>query len=223
MKDSRRSFAAFVSAALLVGGGAFASRPAQAFAPPAPAGAAQFGSVDVGQILTDSKARQKDVVDLNSLVASLRNVMLQMQTGSARFLSEAEIREYSGLLEKATPTDADKKRITALQTGGDTKAAQLTRLENVAAPTDEQKKQFGDLTDARQKGDNVLKAIADEMGKRVDSRDAELSNKTVLDIRAVISKIAQDKGLSVVFDSKIALYTANDITADVIKQINDKK
>ena len=224
MKDKFQRF--FVSTALVLtlGGSLLVfSAPVEAFAPPAPAAGAQFGSVDVAQIFNDSKARQKDVDELNGLVGRLRGVMTQLQTGSARFLSDTEIREYSTLLEKPTPTDADKKRIAALQGGGDAKAAQMTRLENVAAPTDEQKKQFGDLTDARQKGDDTLKAIAEDMGKRVDAREAELSNKTVLEIRGIIAKIAQDKGLSVIFDSKVALYTSNDITADVVKQLNNKK
>ncbi len=213
-------------AALLLGGALLGTPASQARAfgqaPPA-TGAAQFGSVDIGQVLNDSKIRQRDAQELNELGTSFRSVVQQLQTGSARFLTEAEIREYATLLEKPTPNDNDKKRMAALQGNGDAKAAALTRLENVTAPTDEQKKQYSDLTDARQKGDQTVKTIADDMSKRFDARDVELTNKTILDIKAVIAKIAQDKGLAVVFDGKTAWYTANDITAEVIKQVNAKK
>ena len=225
MNPKQRFFAFCASLISLGAASVIAPAPARAkqAAPPAATGTAQFGSVDVNQILSESKARQKDVAEINALSGTFRNVLQQLQTGAAHYLSEAEIREYATLLEKPTPTDADKKRIAALQAGADAKSAQMTRLENVAAPTDEQKKQFTDLSDTRQKGDDVVKAIADDMSKRFDLREGDLRNKTVLDIRGVIAKVAQDKGLSVVFDSSVALYTANDITAEVIKQINNKK
>jgi Skp family chaperone for outer membrane proteins len=179
-----------------------------------------FGSVDVGQILNESKARQRDVAELNELVATLRGVMQQLVESGARFLTDDRIKTLAGLYEKKAPTEADKKAIADLENQAAAKSADKRRLENTASPTDEQKKQYTDLTDSEQKGQQALKNVNDDFAKRVDAREVELTNKTVATIRGVVAKVAQDKGLSVVFDSKVAVYTANDITADVIKQIN---
>lgn len=179
-----------------------------------------FGHVDVQQVLNESKARQRDIAELTQMANSLRTIWQSLQDANSRFLSEPEIRELAGLYEKATKTDVDKKRITALEDAGTAKAERKRKLENTANPTDEQQQQFGQLRAAEDKGNAILKTLNDEFNKRMETRQAELNNKTVVDIKAVIGKIAQEKGLSVIFDSQVAIWTANDITQDVIKQIN---
>ena len=86
--------------------------------------------------------------------------------------------------------------------------------------TDVEKKRMADLTAQQQKGDGVLKAVQETYSGRLQARREDLSNKYTSLIRNVVGKIAKDKGLTVVFDSQFALYTANDITTDVIKQLN---
>ena len=39
-------------------------------------------------------------------------------------------------------------------------------------------------------------------------------------MKEAIAAVAQQRGLAVVFDSKLALYTANDVTDDVLKRLN---
>jgi Skp family chaperone for outer membrane proteins len=179
-----------------------------------------FGSVDVDQVLNESKARQQDISTLNGIVNGLRDVMMKVQENGGRFLTEPELKELADLYQKRPVTDADKKRIADFEAKGQDKIGLKRRLENTAAPTDEQKKQYADLNDQEQKGQGYLKNLNDEFSRVVDAKNVELSNKTVLAIKQVIGKIAQDKGLAVVFDSKVAIYTANDITQDVIKSIN---
>ena len=184
--------------------------------PPPPA----FGHVDVAQVLNESKARKRDTDELTQLATTLRTVLQDLQNANVRFLSEAEIKELATLYEKPTKTDVDKKRIAALEDSASAKNDRKRKLENTPTPTDEQQQQFGKLREAEEKGQATLKAINDDFARRVDVRQTELNNKTITDIKAVIAKIAQDKGLAVVFDSQVAIYTANDITQDVIKQVN---
>ena len=198
---------------------AFAATPIIAHAQKNAAGPT-FGSVDVDQVLSESKTRQRDIADLNAMVAGLRDVMQRMQEVGGRFLADAEIKELAALYEKKPPAEADKKRLADLEAKAADKSGQKRKLENTATPTEEQKKQYADLNDAEQKGQTSLKNLNDDFSRRVDARNTELSNKTVLEIKGVIAKIAQEKGLSVVFDNKVAIYTANDITADVVKAIN---
>lgn len=179
-----------------------------------------FGHVDVAQVLNESKARQRDVAELTQLAGGFRKVLEELQAANARFLTEAEIKEMATLYEKVTKTDADKKRLQALEDSAAAKATRKRNLENTANPTDEQQQQFGQLRDAEEKGNNSLKAVNDDYSKKIDARQTELNNKTVGEIKNIIGKIAQDKGLSVVFDSQVAIWTANDITQDVIKQVN---
>lgn len=214
----------------LLGGAAFAlglmvsllatAAPAAFAQQNAPASAPKFGSVDIDQVVAESNARKKEIGDRNVFIRNLNGVMQRLQTGSARFLNEAEMKELAGLYEKETPTDAEKKRIAGLESLAEQRGSQLVSLQNTANLNDTQRKQLTDLTESQQRGEQSMKAVADGLRERLEQRDVQNINKILLDIKGVIGKVAQEKGLTVVFDSKVAVYTANDITADVVKQLN---
>jgi Skp family chaperone for outer membrane proteins len=186
----------------------------------APVQGPKFGSVDVQRVYQESKSRQRDAAELQQMVVSLRAVIQKMQDYAARFLSDAEIKEMAALYEKKMPTDAEKKRLTQLEDAAAAKGARKRQLENTTAPTADESKQFAALDEAEKKGAQSLKSLGEEFGRRVDTREVELNNKTLGEIKAIITKIAQEKGLAVVYDSTTAIYTANDITEEVIKQLN---
>jgi Skp family chaperone for outer membrane proteins len=179
-----------------------------------------FGNVNVQQVLNESKQRKADFEELNGLVQSMRSAMTQLNEGGARFLTDVEIKELAALLEKKTPTDVEKKRISELDDKGSLKVVQKQRLETNNAATPEQNKQLADLNTMEQKGLVVLKALSEDYARRVEAKEVELNNKTVLAIKATIGTVAKEKGISVVYDSQVAIYTANDLTDEVIKQIN---
>lgn len=220
---TRNAFQKYIRAALVFAGLgmllALPSPEARAQNQP-PATGAKFGSVDVPRIMNESKARQRDGAELQQLIGTLREVVQKLQDSSARFLTEPEIKELAALFEKKMPTEAEKKRLSQLTDAAAIKSSAMRRLENTANATPEESKQLSELTAAAQKGQESLKNLGTEFQRRLEKREVELNDKTITEIRGVIAKIAQEKGLTVVFDSAVAIYTANDITDDVIKQIN---
>lgn len=182
--------------------------------------APQFASVDMQKVLTDSKARQQSAQEFGTLQQNLQGVLRRLEQGSARFLNEAEIRELVKLYENTRPGDAEKKRIGELEQKGDLAAAQLRRLEQIANPDDAQRKQFADLNAAQQKGSETLQTVLGEYQTRLRTREGEIQTKLEADIRAAIAQVAKEKNIAVVFPSQVALYAANDITADVLKVLN---
>jgi len=179
-----------------------------------------FGSVNTQIIANESKGRKQDMADLDKIVQTMRSVLQQLQEGGARFLTDVEIKELASLLEKPNPTDVEKKRISALEDKGILASGQKRKLELTPNPTDDQKKQFASLTESEQKGMQTIKNLAGEYDKRLGDKELELNNKTVTDIKNKISEVAKEKNISVVFDSQVAIFTANDLTEEVIKRIN---
>lgn len=182
--------------------------------------AATFASVDMQRVLTESKARQQSAQEFGALQQNLQGVLRRLEQGSARFLSDAEIRDLVRLYENQKPTDADKKRIGDLEQKGDLAAAQLRRLEQIASPDDAQRKQFADLNQSQQKGAETLQTVLGDYQKRLGEREREIQTKLEANIRTAIAQVAKEKGIVVVFPSQVALYAANDITADVLKVLN---
>ncbi len=186
----------------------------------APASAPVFGSVDTAKCAQESKGRQASEDELRGFGQTLERALQRLSGSSSRFLTEAEIKELAALYEKEPASEGDKKRIQELETKGDASSAELSRLQQVGSPTDADKKKFSDLTTEQQKGDAVLQSVRDTYLARVNARREELSMKYTNQIRETVGKIAKDKGLTVVFDSQFVLYTATDITQDVIKALN---
>lgn len=184
------------------------------------AAAPTFGSVDMARIVNEYKGRQQSVQELGTLQQALSGVLRRLDQGSGRFLTEAEMKELAALYEKPTPSDGEKQRIGALEQKGDLSQTTLRRLENIASPDDAQKKQLSDLTAAQQKGNEYLQALQGGFQQRLSVREGEIQQKISAQVKAAIAKVAQDKKISVVFPADVALYTANDLTSDVLKALN---
>jgi len=218
--------AAMTTFALASGALAFAAAPASAQGGAAPAGAnslPKFGSVDLGKLQNEFKGRQAYEQEINRLQGDFAGIMRRMVQGSAAFLTETEINELSGLYEKQAQTDADKKRISALEAKGDQQSVQLGQLQNTASPDATQQAQLQQLTDAQTKGQRALQAVDRRFAQRIEDKAKELQSKMISELRVATAKVAQQKGLAMVFDGQFALYTQNDITEDVLKILNAGK
>ncbi|MBC8101488.1 MAG: OmpH family outer membrane protein [Cytophagales bacterium] len=179
-----------------------------------------FASVDLQKCSQESKARQVSEDELRGMAQSLDRSLQRLAGSSSRFLTDVEVRELAALYEKPQPTEPDKKRAQELETKGDAGSAELSRLQQVATPSDADKKRFTELTEQQQRGDGVLQSVKETYSSRLQAKREELSMKYLAQIRETVAKVAKEKNFTVVFDAQFALYTANDITADVIKQLN---
>lgn len=180
--------------------------------------AGAFGSVDVQKVLagfTKKAALDQQITDLNTKL----DAEFKQQVNSP-MLSATQEQELGTLLAKDAPTDADKARITELEAISQKDADELTSLQQVKDPTDDQKSRLAVLTKEQQDGQAVLQSTADAYRAQVQAENDKLSAQLSDMVKTAISAVAQQKGLAVVFDSQVAIYTANDITDAVTKQLN---
>ena len=216
----RRTAALTAATLATVTGSALSLVPVRAAHAQAANTVASFGSVDFDRAVSESKARKRDLDELNTLLNTLRRVNATLQQGSAGFLNETEFKKLAALYEKDPPTEAEKKEIAQLEQAGDSRKAEVARLQSTPQPTPDQNKRLNELNGISQQGNQNLQQLSDEFQARLRKREEELTTKTIAVIREAVGVVAKTKGLAVVFDNKVALYTANDITADVVKQVN---
>jgi len=191
-----------------------AARPASA----APAGAPVFGSVDIQKLQTESSRKAKYDTEIHALADRLSAAFAQ-QTSSI-MLTKAEQTELGGLLSKKAPTDADRTRVLVLQSKATKAAQELTDLQQAKAPTPADTAKIASLTTQYDAGKAALQEISDGYQAQLKALQEKDNTEFTLSVKEAIAAVAQQKGLSVVFDSGVAVYTNNDITADVVKRIN---
>jgi Skp family chaperone for outer membrane proteins len=203
-----------VSASMLIGGTFVLS------ARPAHAQTAQFGMVDIRRVITESKARIASDNDLQRTERSYSVILQRLTQGSARFLTEAEITELSGLYEKDKPTEAEQKRIGALEAKGDQMKRELTTIQNTAKPDEAQTARFETLNATFDKGGASINQLNKTLSIKLQERARDNDQKQLATIRTAVAKVAKAKGLSIVFTGDVAIYATVDITDDVLKEVN---
>ena len=191
-----------------------------ALAQTTPVAGATFGVVDVGRVLNESKARQQITAELERTQRTYSSIMQRLTQGSARFLTEGEVTDLAALYEKSPLTDAERKRLGALEEKGDTLKRELIALQNTQKPDDAQTARYTQLTDMQEKGGATFEKLNRTLSTRLQekARDAEI--KSLAAVRVSVAKIAKAKGLTVVFTGDIAIYATTDITDDVLKEVN---
>ena len=214
--------AAFVSVVCsVVTVSVFGPRPAAAQPRPAPGDVrGAIGSVDIGRTLSEYRERQKSSEQVQTLRQSLNRVLERLRDSSAIILPEAEAVELSRIYEKTTPSDAEQRRTGELESRARSLSDELRGLQNVASPSEQQRQRLGELAAQQRKTSEALQTIQGGFEDRLQQLDRQLTQKIGEDVKAAVARVAQQRNLTVVFDSQVALYTSNDITADVLKQLN---
>lgn len=193
--------------------------PAQA-APTAAAVGGQFGGVDLGRILAGYNKK----ADLDGQIKAL-NDKLQAQFAAQQnspLLTRDQITRLGTLVSKTPRTDAETAEMTSLQQQSAAAAQELTTLQQKVTPTDADKTRLTALTTQLQGGQQALQEISASYTAQVQAEQDRLSARLSDQVKAAIAAVAQQRGLAAVFNSQYAVYTANDITDDVLKRLNGK-
>ncbi|MBC7807409.1 MAG: OmpH family outer membrane protein [Akkermansiaceae bacterium] len=206
----------FVITTSILIGGTVSAVPVAA----APADTMQFGMVDVGKVLNDSKSRSAVASELQRTERSYTAILQRLAQGSARFLTDPEITELGTLYEKDKPTEAEQKRISQLEAKGDQQKREMTTLQNTPKPDDAQTARFTLLNDTYEKGGASLQQFNRALSTKLQEKARDAEQKALVTVRTAVAKVAKAKGLSVVFTGDIAIYATVDITDDVLKEVN---
>ncbi len=189
-----------------------------AHAAPAPGGIPVFGSVDIQKLQTQSTKKTKYDADLHALADRL-DTAFKLQAASV-MLNKADQTELGTLLSKAAATDKDRDRIAALQAQSSKDVLTYQDLQQKKDPTPADTSQLAALNSQYEAGKTALQDIGDGYQAQLKTLSEKDNTEFTQTVREAIAAVAQQKGLSVVFTSDIAVYTTNDITDDVVKRLN---
>jgi Skp family chaperone for outer membrane proteins len=184
----------------------------------APAGVTVFGSVDINKLASDSTKKAKYDDDMRAM-ADKFDAVFKVQTSNL-MLTKAEQDELGGLLSKPRLTDADRARITALQTESTQETQQYTDLQQKKDPTPADTAQLDTLNTQYQNSQKILQDIGAGYQAQLKKLNDDDSAAFTQNVKEAIKAVAVQKGLTVVFTADIAVYTTNDITDEVLNRLN---
>lgn len=179
--------------------------------------------VDIDRVSSQYKELTERQAELGAWVQDKKNYLSAMQ--DFMFVSGEEFKEASRIYQvvKSQWTEEQKKREAELRSVSGNNEKKFLDLQAKPARTPEEQNQFNTLRDIFQARDRDLKAISAEFDKQLKQRRDEVQGKLVASVRAVIEKVAKEKGYQLVIDkSAVYFVTApiDDITEEVLKSLN---
>jgi Skp family chaperone for outer membrane proteins len=177
-----------------------------------------FGSVDLSKVLAGYKKKAALDEQIQALSQKL-DAQFKQQVGSD-MLSKDDQDKLTALLSKPDIGDADKAQITALQQQSAKDAQELAALQQKQNPSADDTARMQALTAQHQAGQQALQDTADAYKAQVQTEQDRLSAQLSATVRTAIGEVAKDHGLMMVFDAQITVYSANDISDDVLARLN---
>jgi Skp family chaperone for outer membrane proteins len=194
--------------------GAVGTRPASAQS----ASNMMVGSVDVQKVLDGYTKKTTTEADFQKVVDRYGASYKLLQDNT--MLSPDDMQTLSTLLLKPNPTAADTAQIQQLETKSQNDANELTALQQKQNLTDADKARLSALTQEQQASQQALQQVGDSYKQTLDAQNQQQSQQLEDQVRVAVAAVAKKKGLAVVFDSSLAIYASNDVTQEVLAQLN---
>lgn len=205
------------AAVALLGIGLLVARPSVTTAAPRAASGIPLGFVDIKKVFNDAPAAQAAVKQAEQLKAQLQSELTLMQ--ETLTLTEAEQKQLRELMEKKTPSDADKAKITELR-GRTAKLADEQRsLQQKPSPTDAERARLKELTDLFMSAETRLQSEMENRQGQLNQKGDELMSSLQEKILKAVEETAKEQGLSMVVDKQARLFGGVDITSGVVNRL----
>lgn len=196
-----------------------------ALIPASSAEAQVFASVDIEKAFNDYQKKQ----DLDKqIMADLQSLQLKFELRQTHeLLSKTEFDELAALKAKPKPTEAETKRIGDLEAASSQLEQELQALRQKTTPTDAEKTRMAALQAQIKQTETEIKDGAKQAEADWQKRRYELSKQVMDDVQAAVAAVAKQKNFSMVFNKSVGeavlvVYSANDITEEVLKRLNKK-
>ncbi len=180
-----------------------------------------FATVDVQKINDNYKLKAVLETQFQQLQAKWQGRLARRQ--NMPLLTEDEQKQIDAIEEKGpNQTDADKATLKQLMDKAQQLNNQLVALrqKKESELTDADKAQLATLEAAIAKASDQYNSMQDQMKADLTNFDNQNSDLLVKNIRAAVAQVAKDKGITIVFNNQVVLYSGVDITDQVLAILN---
>lgn len=181
----------------------------------------KFGVVDLNKCIQQSQVGQANTAQLNAAVNARRGLVDFVKT--YKILTAEQAKKMLDLTLKATPTDADKAELDRVKNEVIAAAKKRDELAQKSPLTEDEKKQLDEFARRSQGMAAVLDAWNTDFTQDLTELQQKLQQETLDKARAALAQVGKAQTYSVIYESNVAPYAANDVTDAVVKQMNANK
>lgn len=181
----------------------------------------KIGTVDLGKVMDDSDMGKGSQDRLNKMNQD-RIAVLQFMSEN-RVLTEDQakrIRELSLKMDRSKDEQSELDRIKAEVVASSKRA---NELNNKASLTPEEHTLLDDFARRSQTTEQVGRRYQQEFLAELDQANEQQKATILKQARDSVQQVAKAQGFSVVFESRVAPYAANDLTLAALTAMNANK
>ncbi len=184
-------------------------------------GADKFGVVDLNKVIQQSDLGKANTQSLNAALSSRRGLMEFVNT--YQVLTTEQAQRLRELTVKANITDAEKAEMEKIKNDVKASDGKFKELNQKAQLTDADRQLLQDFNGRAQTMSKVLERWNQEFTDEVSQLQQQLQTATIDKARLAVGQVAKGQGYTLVFESAMAIYGANDLTEASVKAMNANK
>lgn len=183
---------------------------------------AVFATLDIRKVTSDSKSWQAAQTDFAAKRGRYDARITRRR--SMPFMADAEHEELDKLTEKdpAQATATEKARVDELTKKGQAQVQdfQTRQMKPEKDLSDADKAKLQQDAATASQSEQKAAALGDKLANELREADSQATADFTKKIRTATQKVAEGKGISIVFDMQVAWYAGTDITTAVVNELN---
>lgn len=179
---------------------------------------AKMATVNLAMVADKSKLGIREKQQFEALRAKLSSMLQFMNNNKVMTLEQgAKLRE---LWITENPTGAQIQELEKLKTAIQTASEELRRLLTETQPDEAKIARIRELTRLVNQTDDILPELDQQYTMLMRQKAEEKQQSVIEKARAAVQKIGKRDGYTVIFESNVAPYAANDITEEAVKTMD---
>lgn len=178
----------------------------------------KIGVVDLNKVMTESKIQQDNLNKLRTALDLRQGLIKFIQDNP--IITEEQAERIRTLTLAERPTDADKTALESTKQEVIRAVRDFDALNQKPTPTDEERARLRDYNTRRDGASRIEAGWRNQFNEDLGTIREDLQQSTIDAARKAAQEVAKKDGFTVVFESQVAIYSANDITQATINQMN---
>jgi Skp family chaperone for outer membrane proteins len=179
------------------------------------------GAIDMNRVLQESALGAQHTRRLNDELRLRRELLDFVNTYRVLTMEQAQrIRE---LTLKANATEQERSELQRIRQDVIASDRRRNEISQRSTLTEADRALLQDFANRAQTMAATMERWNDEFSRELSELEQNLSNEAVARARAALSQVARAQGFTIVFESRLAPYAANDLTDATIRAMNETR
>ncbi|MER3413601.1 MAG: hypothetical protein C4341_05060 [Armatimonadota bacterium] len=175
----------------------------------------KFGVVDLSAVADKSKLGVREKQAFDAFRREVNNILTFINNNKVMTVQQRD--QLLTLWLAETPTGQQKQQLEQVKSAIQTASSRYAELVRKTNPTPDELTELSEKSALAGVTQDVLPQIQNSLAQELQARAQEKQTSVLSKAREAATKYGKQQAFTVIFDSNVAPYAANDVTDEVVK------